>query len=167
MDDELQKQKLTANYEAVKKYRLTDKYKIADKKRRQTKEYLEQYCSKQHSRKILNSKSVAKYRQTEKGRLAIRTYTHNRRVRLGKRLTKKELQQIYDGNIIKHSQLTCDICTHPITDVKQWTLEHFIPISRGGTNELSNLGVAHRSCNSSKRDKTLEEYHILRQNNKR
>lgn len=27
------------------------------------------------------------------------------------------------------------------------TIDHLLPVSRGGTNELSNLHVAHRRCN--------------------
>lgn len=38
------------------------------------------------------------------------------------------------------------------------TIEHLTPVSRGGTNEVSNLAPACLSCNSSKRNKTYKEY---------
>lgn len=38
------------------------------------------------------------------------------------------------------------------------TIDHVTPVSRGGTNSLSNLATACRSCNSSKNDKTPEEW---------
>lgn len=38
------------------------------------------------------------------------------------------------------------------------TLDHAVPESRGGSNEMSNLLTACRACNASKRDLTLEEY---------
>lgn len=36
--------------------------------------------------------------------------------------------------------------------------DHIFPISRGGRNDLSNLATACRPCNSSKGDKTPEEW---------
>jgi hypothetical protein len=38
------------------------------------------------------------------------------------------------------------------------TIEHRMPLIRGGTNELSNLAAACKSCNSRKQDLTEEEY---------
>lgn len=38
------------------------------------------------------------------------------------------------------------------------TVEHMIPLSRGGSNERENLRPACKSCNSSKRAMTVEEY---------
>ena len=47
------------------------------------------------------------------------------------------------------------------------SVEHILPRARGGTNDLLNLGIAHRSCNSEKgrnwdaprsRKHTEEEY---------
>ena len=37
-------------------------------------------------------------------------------------------------------------------------IDHIIPISKGGTNDLDNLVPACRSCNASKNDRTLAEW---------
>jgi 5-methylcytosine-specific restriction endonuclease McrA len=42
-------------------------------------------------------------------------------------------------------------------------LEHILPITRGGDNGFENLGVACRSCNSSKNNKTVIEFIEWRQ----
>ena len=42
------------------------------------------------------------------------------------------------------------------------TIEHKIPVSRGGTNYISNIGLAHASCNSKKHTMTYEEYLMRR-----
>lgn len=42
------------------------------------------------------------------------------------------------------------------------TVDHVLPISRGGTNDLSNLVTACRPCNSSKNAKTPEEWEAAR-----
>jgi hypothetical protein len=38
------------------------------------------------------------------------------------------------------------------------TVDHVVPLSRGGTNDLSNLTPACKPCNSSKRDRLVEEW---------
>lgn len=50
--------------------------------------------------------------------------------------------------------LTCSICRAS----ENLTIDHDIPISRGGTNEDGNLQLLCNSCNSKKRDYTTEEY---------
>lgn len=72
-------------------------------------------------------------------------------------LTLEVLQRVYEDNIIKFGTLTCYLCKTSIPfgdDV----LEHKLTASRGGTNEYSNLGIAHTLCNNKKRQKTEEEY---------
>ncbi len=39
-----------------------------------------------------------------------------------------------------------------------WTEDHVIPLSRGGTNWISNIALACRSCNSAKHNKLLVEW---------
>jgi len=43
--------------------------------------------------------------------------------------------------------------------------DHKIPISKGGTNELSNLTTSCRKCNRQKKDKSIEEFLIWKFNN--
>jgi hypothetical protein len=54
----------------------------------------------------------------------------------------------------------CYLCSDPLyaklNDPPQ--LEHKLPISRGGKNNIANVGLAHTSCNSKKRAKTPDEY---------
>lgn len=42
------------------------------------------------------------------------------------------------------------------------TVDHVLPLSRGGTNDLGNLVTACRPCNSSKNAKTPEEWRAVR-----
>ena len=41
---------------------------------------------------------------------------------------------------------------------KNLTIEHLTPLSRGGTNEMENLGLSCHRCNNSKGHLTDEEY---------
>lgn len=48
----------------------------------------------------------------------------------------------------------CHLCGMPGAD----TLDHLIPRSRGGTDELENLAPAHKSCNSSRGAMSLDKW---------
>lgn len=52
---------------------------------------------------------------------------------------------------------TCYYCGN-YTDEKRRTMEHKMPLSRGGLHDPDNLAMACLSCNCSKQDKTEEEY---------
>lgn len=82
---------------------------------------------------------------------------HKRRVAGGVVLTREMVQLVYERNISMFNSLTCCLCKKKIT-FGQDSLEHLLPISRGGTNHINNLDVSHRSCNYSRGDKTIEEY---------
>ena len=48
---------------------------------------------------------------------------------------------------LKEYAYTCAYCHRP---TKRLTVDHVVPISRGGRNEISNIVPACRSCNSRK-----------------
>ena len=46
--------------------------------------------------------------------------------------------------------LQCALCRNPITDLKEAELDHRVPLSKGGSDDPSNLQLAHRECNRTK-----------------
>ncbi len=104
-------------------------------------------------------KSCAKKKHKEwrnRNGLKLRAYQSNRYT-LMKDLTVEKIQTVYENNINLYKTLTCYLCLKSI-QFGDDCLEHKTPLSRGGTNDLNNLDVAHRSCNSRKRKKTEVEY---------
>lgn len=51
----------------------------------------------------------------------------------------------------------CAYCGGPFAD-GQVTIDHMVPLSRGGSDNITNIWPACRSCNCSKSDKTTGEY---------
>jgi len=125
----------------------------------------------QHSRNWLNKNRDVlreRYRPIRKRNLAIwkannpdkvkmlRKIDGARRKNAGK-LGLKLIQRVYEHNIALYGKLTCILCMNHI-EFGQDSLEHKIPVSRGGKNIFENLGISHLICNIKKNTKTVEEY---------
>ena len=93
---------------------------------------------------------------TKEGRRVYDKAKYARRKKAGQ-LSIKTIQLVYEDNIKQYGTLTCYLCLQPIKFSND-SLEHKMPVIRGGTNEYNNLAVACRSCNSKKNTKTVAEY---------
>jgi|ERR1044072_3519228 hypothetical protein len=60
--------------------------------------------------------------------------------------------------VLERDSRICAYCGSPAA-----TVDHRNPRSRGGDNQLENLSAACRSCNSSKKDQTAEEFQSKRE----
>lgn len=102
-----------------------------------------------------NREAKKAYISTEHGRIKARLSKKARkhRIRAGGTLTAAMIHAVYElaGN-------KCECC-YATNDL---TLDHKIPVAIGGTNEMSNLGILCRSCNSIKNDRLLS-YDELRE----
>jgi 5-methylcytosine-specific restriction endonuclease McrA len=88
------------------------------------------------------------YSKTEKGK-AIRVAASQRR-RAARRSVNSTLTV---AQVMEIRKLPCDYCEN-----KGGTIDHVLPLSRGGHNAYDNCVPCCRSCNSSKGNKTAEEY---------
>jgi 5-methylcytosine-specific restriction endonuclease McrA len=63
------------------------------------------------------------------------------------------------GLYIRHA-FTCAYCGRDLRNANpnELTLDHLIPQSTGGTNDVTNLILACRACNCSRQDKPWIEY---------
>ena len=60
--------------------------------------------------------------------------------------------------VAKNSSNICAICGKPIFSYREdFSVDHIIPLSRGGTNDISNLRATHKFCNTLKDNMTDEE----------
>ena len=82
-----------------------------------------------------------------------------RRMRMERagRLTTKILQEVYEENIKKFGTLTCEYCSKDVSFGSD-TIDHRLPLARGGTNNKNNLAIACHACNSKKHLLTDDEF---------
>jgi 5-methylcytosine-specific restriction endonuclease McrA len=64
-------------------------------------------------------------------------------------ITSKEWE-----SVLRHWDHRCAYCHQD----RQLTMDHVVPISRGGKHSIGNLVPACKSCNSAKRDKFISEW---------
>ena len=140
----------------LKKYQQEHKEQHAEYNKQWQMNHKGYYVKYQKQWRLNNSGYDKKYNQTPAGRARIKASCHNRRI-LEKGLTLAIVQSVYEDNIKKYGRLTCCLCFKPIEFGKD-SLEHLTPLSRSGSNDFSNLGISHLSCNKQKFMKTLEEW---------
>ena len=59
---------------------------------------------------------------------------------------------------LKHGgTVICILCNKPIRYYSDLTVDHLLPKSKGGTNDLNNLAPAHYICNQAKRNTVLKD----------
>lgn len=68
------------------------------------------------------------------------------------RITVAQQQELFEK---AKAYGVCPLCNKT---PKKWTLDHAVPLSRGGGHTKDNLYYCCGLCNSTKNDKTLEEY---------
>lgn len=87
---------------------------------------------------------------------AKRAKDHRRRARL----MGAFVEDVPPAVIWDRDKGTCGICSSTIDPALSWphklcmTLDHIVPLARGGTHEISNVQLAHAVCNSRKSDRT-------------
>ena len=72
-------------------------------------------------------------------------------------MNKKQFKDLYRMSI-KIETVFCCLCGKPIIKEKELSVEHLMPRSRGGADEIGNWGISHKKCNQQKGALTLEEY---------
>lgn len=105
----------------------------------QSKKYIIKYGG------IKTSKSKREYRLL---------YKYN--FRNAGKLSVGDIQAVYEENIKEFGTLTCIYCLNPITFGND-SLEHIIPLSRGGRNDRDNLAIACLTCNKIKSFRLIDE----------
>jgi 5-methylcytosine-specific restriction endonuclease McrA len=76
-----------------------------------------------------------------------------------RRSNREPMDSLIVKNVFARDNYTCQYCGSK----SKLTIDHRLPLARGGSHDISNLCVACRTCNSSKGTKTPEEFAIYKQ----
>lgn len=117
-------------------------------------------CSTECSKKRNIQSQLDRYRTDPEFRDRVLAQTHARRAdKLG--LGSKQVLLSY---LIKRDRGVCGICHRPVR-IKRGpmrpSIDHIIPLSRGGTHELENVQLSHYRCNESKGNRGSGEQLLL------
>lgn len=52
----------------------------------------------------------------------------------------------------------CYLCGEPFEDAKDITIDHWVPVSKGGLDEIDNYRLAHALCNKLKANMLPAEF---------
>lgn len=144
--------------EYSKKYAQDNKDQIAEYKKQWHKDnpqYDKQYRQDNADHRAEYNKQ---WRQTPKGKAARKASSHNRRAQKlnnGGNHTGAELLNLFDLQSGK-----CPYCKVKLnkTGNNKYHSDHVLPLSKGGTNDISNIQLLCPKCNMSKHDKLPEEF---------
>lgn len=112
------------------------------------------YCSKacREKQKHINERANRKKARAEGRRYCCRHYTR------AKRLGLPAEEGITKAKLLKRDGPFCALCFLPLQtdgDPKSdlyWSIDHIVPMHKGGGHTWDNVQLAHRLCNSNKRD---------------
>jgi hypothetical protein len=97
------------------------------------------------------------YRRFGFGYVSLDKYLDHKESKLTKRLYNIDVKEWYRllKIVFKRDNYTCSYCGGIGGKLEA---DHKIPISKGGTNELSNLTTSCRRCNRQKKDKSVADF---------
>lgn len=85
---------------------------------------------------------------------------------MGKWRRAKSLPRRWQRNhLINKYGSICYLCTEPFARMEDITIDHIIPLGKGGPDTLENYGLAHLNCNQLKKDLSYEEFQEFQKGN--
>lgn len=146
---EKHKAKQRAMYEANPERKRYSALLYAEKNREKLKEYFRWYNATNVAKRTLASKAWIEA-NPERARATRKAYAHRRRARL---LASKSpgVSPAEWRALVNHFGGCCAYCGNTGCEI-----DHIVPISKGGRDELANVLPACRRCNAGKGSKTVE-----------
>lgn len=139
----------------VRAYREANPEKIRERKRRDVRENRERVRATQRRWRAANAEKMREFRRqwAQAHPEKARQYANERRAR--KARAKGAHSEAEFAALVEWCEGRCAYCGQVVASP---TRDHLVPLSRGGTDSLSNLVPACKPCNSRKGTKTVEEF---------
>jgi hypothetical protein len=132
------------------------------KRQRKNRSKEHPYLSKLYNFIYIKQKSIKTKNQksTYKQRLLTKIYAFHNSKR-NKQVSKDQLNFTIDdilNKLGKNPKCYLTGVDIDINDTKSYNFDHIIPVSRGGTNTLDNLGICTKQANQAKNNMTPDEF---------
>ena len=75
-----------------------------------------------------------------------------------KKPTINQIKTIKTQLLLRTANIKCTYCNLKIKEVKNFTIDHVVPLAMGGTNELNNIAICCPTCNRRKKDMLLTQF---------
>jgi len=127
---------------------IADRYyeKRKEFRRRKSREWY--YKNKQ---KRIDSNKLWRNKNTE----VIKVYRHNRENLIKKGIKTGTINADRIKELIIYQNDICALCNKKMEG--KYTLDHIVPLSKGGHHEIYNIQLAHHNCNAMKQANVLEK----------
>lgn len=146
------------------------------KRRSENPTYNAEHCKKYHQEhRDIQLQKQRDWRQAnlEQERIRNKEWVINNRAKYRASQSDYRNRIIGDGTVTKqvlidlYNQIQCKYCKEDIPEELR-TIDHVVPMAKGGKHTITNLVMACKSCNSMKKDMTVEEFlsRLLRKQNK-
>lgn len=100
------------------------------------------------------------YYEQNKEEVHIRAFLHKAKSRTNLKVKGSHTYEQWQSLVEQHEHKCyyCGVLTTNEEGKTKLTRDHILPLSRGGTDDISNVVPSCKSCNGSKGNKTLEEW---------
>jgi len=126
-----------------------------EQSRRYYATHLEKAHGKCHRYYVDHGRDARKRECTHREANVVRS--HNRRVKLGG-------IPMTVGTILELKSEFLGFCPYCWDEIGRGHVDHIVPVSKGGTNEWSNLAWVCQKCNQQKWNRSLEEFRTYQEN---
>jgi 5-methylcytosine-specific restriction endonuclease McrA len=97
--------------------------------------------------------------EIEKNRIDGKTRDRTARDRKRRQLEAGlDVSKLQKDKMYRRQNKLCLLCAKEIPSISECSVDHMIPLSKGGSNDTSNLHLVHKLCNTDKKDKTVLEH---------
>jgi 5-methylcytosine-specific restriction endonuclease McrA len=142
--------------EVAKKYRENNREKLLEDVRQYNKIHKKENKERSRNYRKNNPEKIKQIKNSyrKNNPEAIQKHRMIRRARKA----QNGIFKVSEKELAKLMASPCAVCGSN----KQTTIDHIIPISRGGTHSIGNLQPLCKSCNSSKHQKVMTEWKLLK-----